>query len=69
MKGDDLKVRNYVKSYGYDFVLDAIETAIDLKNAREMSRKRMGIVPTVKKREGEFRIIEMANQMKIRIGG
>ena len=47
MKGDDLKVRNYVKSYGYDFVLDAIETAIDLKNAREMSRKRMGIVSAI----------------------
>ena len=69
MRGDYLRVRRYAENYGYDFVIDAIETAIDLKNAREMSKKRMGIVPTVGKNEGEIRVLEMARKMNIRIGG
>lgn len=69
MKGDQFRVRNYVIQYGYDFVINAIETAIDLKNAREMSKKRMGMIPTVSKSEGEVRVIDMAKKMGIRIGG
>lgn len=69
MRGDYLKIRRYAENYGYDFIIAAIETAIDLKTAREMSKKRMGIIPTVGKKEGEYRILEMASKMKIRIGG
>ena len=69
MRGDYLRVRRYAENYGYDFVIDAIETAIDLKNAREMSKQRMGIGPTVGKNEGEIRVLEMARKMNIRIGG
>lgn len=69
MRGDNLKIRKYVEYYGYDFCIDAIETAIDLKNAREMSRKRLGVMPSISKKEGEYRILELAKKMSIRIGG
>lgn len=69
MRGDQFKVRDYIVHYGYDFVIDAIERAIDLKNAKEMSKQRQGMIPTVSRNEGECRIIEMAKKMSIRIGG
>ena len=69
MRGDNLRIRRYLENYGYDFVMEAIETAIDLKNAREMSKKRMGMIPTVSRNEGEVRILDMAKKMNIRIGG
>ena len=69
MRGDQFKVRDYIVHYGYDFVIDAIERAIDLKNAKEMSKQRKGMIPTVSRNEGECRIIEMAKKMSIRIGG
>ena len=69
MRGDYLKIRRYAENYGYDFVINAIERAIDLKDAKEMSKKRMGILPTVSKNEGEYRILELATKMNVRIGG
>ena len=67
MAGDYLKVKAYIQEYGYEFVVAAIERAVDLKNAREMAKDQMK-APTVSRRNGEARILMMANERGVKIG-
>ena len=64
-KGDSFKVNAWIKEYGYAFVVEAVEKAIDLKNAREMEYRPFSQVKS--KKEAEARIINKAKEMGVRL--
>lgn len=65
MRKDNLKLKAYIEEYGYSFVLEAIEKAIDERTASELRR---GVAKkTIDKAYGEARIIRKAQEMGVRL--
>lgn len=67
MRGDQNKLRIYIKDYGIEFVIEAVEAAIDLKNAEEMGS--LGRHATASRRESEARILDLSKSMGVKLYG
>ena len=67
MKGWDMKVRAYVKEYGSDFVINALDKAVERREAEEMSIRRLSLDSTDKGKR-VLRITQMARDMGVRLG-
>ena len=67
MRGDQNKLRIYIKEFGIEFVLEAVENAIDLKNAEDMGS--LGRHATATRRESEARILNLLKDLGVKLYG
>ena len=65
--GDWLKVKSIAEQYGWEMVIDAAEKAAEIKEAEQMRREYMA--SRTKKRDGEARIVMLAQKMGVRLNG
>ena len=65
MRGDMIRIKQYIKVYGIDFVTETIEKAVKQREAEEMMLRKM---KSDKKRLNEARIYEKAKEMGVRLG-
>ena len=65
MRGDNLKIKSYVKEYGSDFCVDAIQRAIAVKDAEDMRRGKA--INTMNRKQAEARILDLASELGVRI--
>ena len=61
-----MKIKSYVKEYGSDFCVDAIQRAIAVKDAEDMMRRGKAI-HTINGKQGEARILDLASKLGVRI--
>lgn len=62
------RVKGYVTNYGIDFVIAAIERAIDLKESKELRKAMLNARSRKAKREGEIKIMLKAKELGVRLG-
>ena len=65
MRGDMVKIKQYIKDYGIDYILEAVEKAVKQKEAEDMMMRKL---KSDKKRLNEARIYEKAKEMGVRLG-